>query len=308
LQYPDSRLKVTLTENNDNDNMGYQLTPAERYIHEWAKSRPDQPFCFLDFSDKYAHGTIRNVFSRLKKRGLIRPYCRSSAAFYVHSSAKPKPPSKPMTVTHTVGKCDVRRVQIDLGALLDSLDWEDVCRVHNIVLSFSVSELYDYCLKEHRDRLNKNAGDIKFGSFAWSRERILKIVLHRNEKVTSYLKCSRCPVEVSIEGLVSLAAFLGGVRSRLADYIISHNSQFEDEMIPQVEDWMVVQWHYGRDGRREISGPGVNVTFKTWCDELARIYLRNSDTLLKGRLELVEEPRKPLSQAFAEKIDPNFKR
>ena len=51
---------------NDNDNIGYHLTPAERYIHEWTKLRPDQPFCFLDFTDKYAHGTIRNAFLRLK--------------------------------------------------------------------------------------------------------------------------------------------------------------------------------------------------------------------------------------------------
>ena len=308
LQYPTSSLKMTLLEKNDNDNLeGLQLTPVERYICKWAKPRPDQPFCFLDFLDKYAHGTIRNAFLKLKKLRLIRPYCRSSAAFYTLSASKLKASSKPVTVTHTVGKSNVGRVQITLEALLDSLDWEDLCRVHNIVLSFSADGLYDYYLKEHTPHLNKVSKDIRFGSFNWSESRVLKMVLHRNGKITSYLKCSKCPIEVSIDGLVSLAAFLGGVRVQLVNSATSSNSHLEEQMVPGVDDWIVVQWHYGRDGRREISGPAVNVTFKTWCNELGRIYLRNSDRMLKARIEVVETPRKKLPQAFAKKIDPYFK-
>lgn len=95
--------------------------------------------------------------------------------------------------------------------------------------------------------------------------------------------------------------------TRLVDQNISSDPQFERLIVPRVEDWVVTQWHYGKDGIREFSGPAFNVTFKTWCNKLARIYLKNSSKLLKGRLEIIEEPRKTLSQVFEEKINPKFK-
>ena len=167
--------------------------------------------------------------------------------------------------------------------------------------------LYDYYLKETKYPVNTVSKDIILSKIEWSKGRTLKPVLHHNGKVTTYLKCSNCPVEVSIEGLVSLASFLGGFRIRLVDQNISSDPQFERLIVPRVEDWVVTQWHYGKDGIREFSGPAFNVTFKTWCNKLARIYLKNSSKLLKGRLEIIEEPRKTLSQVFEEKINPKFK-
>ena len=146
--------------------------------------------------------------------------------------------------------------------------------------------------------------DIQLPTTKWFNGRTLKTVLHHNGKVTSYLKCSNCPVEVSIEGLVSLASFLGGIRGQL---IASHNLsalEFEENKIPRVEDWLVVQWHYGRDGRYEVSGPTLNVTFKTWCNNLARIYLKTINNRLRGRLEIIEKPKKTLPEIFEERINP----
>jgi hypothetical protein len=295
-----------MSTTSDNDALEFQLTPVETYIHEWAKARPDQPFCFMDFKDKFAHGTIRNAFSKLRKIGLIKPYCRSGVTFYIHSSSRLKGSSKPLTLTHTVGQCKTGSIKIDLSAFLDSLDWEDVCRVHNVVLSFSVDGFYDL-YRECACAINMTSKDVKFGSFVWSRDRILSVVLHHNGKITSYLKCSECPIEVSLDGLVGLASFLGGIRMRLVDFATSLNSQFEEQLVPKAEDWTVVQWHYGRDSKREISGPAFNITFKAWCNELARIYMRRSGHLYKARLEKIEKPRKPLPEAFAEKIDPYHK-
>ena len=203
---------MTLERKNDGDKIQYKLAPAEQHILKWAKQRPDQPFCFREFLDKYAHGTIRNAFLRLKNLRLIRLYCRSFTAFYVLASSKVKSSSNPVTLTHTGGRHDAKRIKIDLDALLDSLDWEDVCRVHNVVLNFSVDGLYDYYLKETKYPVNTVSKDIILSKIEWSKGRTLKPVLHHNGKVTTYLKCSNCPVEVSIEGLVSLASFLGGFR------------------------------------------------------------------------------------------------
>jgi hypothetical protein len=298
---------MTLKGKDDSDKMQYRLTPSEQYIFEWAKQRPDQPFSFLDFTDKYTHGTIRNAFLRLKNLRLIRLYCRSFSAFYVLSSSKIKHFSKPMTVTHTGGRHGVKRIKFDLDSLLDSLDWEDVCRVHNVVFRFYVDGLYDYCLKKGTYPFNEKSKAITLPTVGWSKGRILKPFLQCNGTVLAYLKCSNCPVEVSIEGLVSLASFLGGIRTRLVELNISSNPQSEPFIVPQVENWVVTQWHYGRDGIREFSGPALNVTFKTWCNKLARIYLKNNNKLLKGRLEIIEVPRKPLPQVFEDKINLEFK-
>jgi len=299
---------MTSAAKNDSDILECSLAPAERCIYGRAKFRPDEPFCFLDFEDKYAHGTIRNAFSKLKKKGLIKLYCRSGPAFYVHSSSKLKVSSKPMTVNHMVGRGGVREVRIDFGAFLDSLDWEDVCRVHDVVLNFFEDELYELFLENGVGHLVRRSQDILFSPFVWSRGRVLKVVLHRNGKVTAYLKCSECPVEVSLSGLASLASFLGGVRIRIVDTATSIDPQFHEQTIPDVSDWIVVQWHYGRNGAREISGPAFNVTFTTWFSELARIYMRHNGQLLKPRLEVIETPKKTLPEAFAEKIDPYYKR
>ena len=299
---------MTSAAKNDSDILECSLTPAERYICERAKFRPDEPFCFLDFKDKYAHGTIRNAFSKLKKTGLIKLYCRSSAAFYVYSSSKLRVSSKPMTVTHMVGRGGVRGVRVDFGAFLDSLDWEDVCKVHDVVFSFFVDGLYGLFLENGVGRLITRSKDIMFSPFVWSRGRVLKVILHSNEKVSAYLRCSACPVEVSLDGLVRLVSFLGGARIRLVDSGTLIDREFDEQNVPDVCDWIVVQWHYGRNGAREISGPAFNVTFKTWFKELARIYMRHNGQLLKPRLEVIESPRKTLPEAFAEKIHPYYRR
>lgn len=282
------------------------LTPAERYIYEEAKRKPDEPFSYLDFKDKYAHGTIRNTFSSLRNKGLIRLYCRSCVAFYVLSSGKPKETPEKMTLHHRVGRGGVRGVKIDFGSFLDSLGWEDVCRVHDVCLVFVVDGLYELFFRYGVGHVVKGSRDIWFGDFVWSRGRVLKVFLHCGGKITCYLKCSECPVEVSLDGLVGLSSFLGGVRVRIVNAAVSVDSDFDEGLIPDVPDWIVSQWHYGRNGAREISGPAFNVTFTTWFGELARIYMRHSSKLLKPRLEIHEKPRKTLPVAFAEKIDPFF--
>lgn len=298
---------MTYTSGSDNDTCEVvedSLTPIEKYIYNYAKRNPDLPFCFLDFTKKYAHGSIRNAFLSLKKRKLIALYCRSGPAFYMLVSSKLKVPPSKMTVHRRGGRYGVGVVRIDFGAFLDSLEWEDVCRVHDVTLVFPAGVLYRLFLAHDVGRLLEVSGDIRFGSFVWSRGRVLKVFLHRGGKVVACLRCSECPVEVSLDGLVSLSSFLGGVRFRLVDAAVSVEPTFDEKLVPDVPDWTVAQWHYGRDGAGEISGPAFNVTFKTWFGELARIYMRRHGRLLKPRLEIHERPRKPLAVAFAEKIDP----
>jgi len=291
---------MTPKRKSDNDKMQHNLTPAEQFILKVAKQRGNQPVCFLDFKDNYSHGTIRNAFSKLKKLRLIKLYCRSSCSFYLSTSSKIQNTRKPMTITHMGGKHDLKNITLDLSSLLDSLEWEDICRVHNITLNFSAKGLYDYYLTDKKFPFNKVSRDIQLLKTKWINGRTLRVILHCNGKVSVYLKCSKYPIEVSIEGLVSLASFLGEIRGQLID-----SNTPDDIQVPLIEDWIVVQWHYGRDGKYEFSGPTLNATFKTWCNNFARIYFKNINNRLRGRLEIIEEPKKPLPEIFEERINLN---
>jgi len=67
-----------------------------------------RPFCYGDFlffeyngeEYKFKHGTIRNIFSNLHKKGDIEKDYRSGPTFYTLPGIKF---GKPMTVNHTVG-------------------------------------------------------------------------------------------------------------------------------------------------------------------------------------------------------------
>lgn len=130
--------------------------------------------------------------------------------------------------------------------------------------------------------------------------------MHPGGNIVSHLKCSEYPIEISLDGLFDLSSFLGGARVRLADRARYLSQDLSDQSFPNVSDWVVVQWHYGRDGSGEVSGPSFNVTFKSWFKELCRIYMHRHGQLLKPRLEVIEQPRKTLVQAFAEKMNPSI--
>ena len=117
------------------------------------------------------------------------------------------------------------------------------------------------------------------------------------------------PIDVSLESLSELSAFLGEVRGHLMDvaHRLHKSNHFIGQIsVPKVPLWSVRSWHYGRDGKEEISGSAFNVTFRTWSGEYSRLYMKRvgADELKKPRMEKIEKPGKPFVQAFHEKLDP----
>jgi hypothetical protein len=113
------------------------LRPVEKNILVYAKTHPDLPFCWREFAHKYAHGTIRNAFSRLAKSKLIELYCRSCDAYYILYKEGRKRTRKAVTLDHMVGKYSIRQLKIDdYVKFLDSLGWEEIWKVHDVVLCF----------------------------------------------------------------------------------------------------------------------------------------------------------------------------
>jgi hypothetical protein len=292
---------VTPLTKNDADNLEEKLRPSEKFILASAKANPDMPFSWREFAHKYEHGTIRNAFSKLAHLRLLELQCRSTDAYYILHTADLRRPRQAVTVTHTGGKYNVRRMKIDnYMEYLDSLGWEEIWKVHDVVLCFEVQGLYEQVTKECRLAANEQSKDIHFLSINWQTNRQLKVFLHRTGTVTCYLKCSVSPVEVTPEGLADLSAVLGKVQTRLEDALYAA-SGITTGTVPCVSSWVVTQWHCGKDGKREISGKSFNITYKTWSGALVRIYLKRHGRKFRPRKETIEQPRKVLPRAFSEK-------
>jgi len=66
--------------------------------------------------------------------------------------------------------------------------------------------------------------------------------------------------------------------------------------VPSVVDWVVTSWHYGKDSLKEVSGASFNVTFQTWSNTFARIYVKRE--LRKVRVEEIQSPNRTVQELF----------
>ena len=299
---------MTHLATNDSDRLEHKeelLSPAETRVFDWIKLDPTRPFCSRDITElpeKYAKGTARNILSKLHILKLIKIYCKDRYTFYIMASSNPSKIKKPVTVSH-MGGSGLRRAQISVSELIDSMSWEEFCKIHDVRLKFQADGLYDLLLKEKVFVPKAISKDIHFGSFIWSKYRSVEVVLHRTETVVFRIDCGRCPVESSAMGFASMAAVLGGIRNELFNSAKAAGSTLNENTMPQVEDWIVAQWHYGRDSAQEFSGEHFNLTFKMWCGILARIYVHQQDRTQKLRIEVIQSPDKTLRRATAEKLN-----
>jgi hypothetical protein len=91
--------------------------------------------------------------------------------------------------------------------------------------------------------------------------------------------CGNLPVAVDVEGLTYFYSVLCGVRAK---YLNSMS-------VPHVGEWIVKQWHYGRDAKNSISGASFDLSFHDWFGNLIRVYTRHKVNG-KVRIERVENP------------------
>jgi len=273
----------TLKPENDSD----ILQPCTKYILQRAQAiqgKEDRLWTFLDFVDKYAAGTIRNNFVTLRKQGLIKRECRDFLAYYKLTGSKPK---KKMTFYHIRGGGGVRGLVVDFVAFVESLPWDDGA-VHDVGLKFVADGLYEL-VPWSTDPCSKDRASPPFVKAGFE----CRVTCHRTGTVTVLVRCANQPFIVSYEGLASLASVLGEVRSELLRF-----AEEKKVIIPVVPDWVVYTWHYGKDTKGVVKGRPFEVSFKTWCGTLGRIYIRRTQQV---RGEHVESPQKSLPVAFAQR-------
>ncbi len=192
--------------------------------------------------------------------------------------------------------------KIDLLSLLDSIAAEELCRVHDVRLTFIAERLYNLLVSKGSYKPEINSKNIFFGCFEWSKYRSVKVYVHCNGTVSFMLNCGNCPIEASASGFVSMAGFLGGIRNQLINECRSLDPPITEASIPSIDLWRVVMWHYGKDSAQGFSGEAFNITFTMWCGLLARIYVHEQDDSRKVRFEVVETPKKSLQEVIAKKL------
>ncbi len=104
-------------------------------------------------------------------------------------------------------------------------------------------------------------------------------------RVQVAVKCGLKPIPFHFRGLTRLTSVLGELKGRLGW-----------NKVPNVVDWVVTSWHYGKDSCKEVSGSGFNVTFGTWSKTLGRIYLKHE--LKKVRVEDIQSPHRSIQELF----------
>lgn len=281
------------------------LSPAERDALRWIALDPTRPFCSKDLIEQVprikSKGTARNVIWKFsKKLAVIESYAKSRYSFYKLKSIKRSQMTKPVTI-YPMGVSGLRHARINLFSLLESIPWEELCKVHDIRLIFESKELYESLVIMGIYKPDPYSKDIPLSLFPWTNYRSIQVICHNSGKVSLVLDCSNCPVETSAADFVDMAAFLGGIRNELLNLCKAQN--MPNEKMPLVADWLVVAWHYGRDSAQEFSGEAFNITFKMWCGILARIYTHHQDKKQKVRIEVAQTPNKSLKDLASQKLN-----
>lgn len=209
-----------------------------------------------------------------------------------------------MTITHMGGRHSGKRMQMSYLSYIESFGWEEIWRVHDICLCFRVEGLYLKMLAKGMFCYAQSK-DINFLDVCLQGHLYLRVFLHRTGSVTCYVKCSQHPIEVTPEGLVDFTSILGKVASFLEEAVESSSFVFKRSVVPDVSSWVVMQWHFGKDGKKEISGKSFHVTYRNWSGALIRVYLKKMGDKFRARKEVIEQPRKPLPEAFVEKMLPD---
>jgi hypothetical protein len=150
--------------------------------------------------------------------------------------------------------------------------------------------------------VNWQSKDIMFLEVVTPGNLRLTVVLHRTGSVSCYVKCSFHPIEVTPEGLVDFTSVLAKVAAILEESAESSSFMFKRSVVPSVSSWVVMQWHFGKDGKKEISGKSYHVTYRNWSGALIRVYLKKMGDKFRARKEVIEQPKKPLPTAFAENM------
>jgi hypothetical protein len=218
-------------------------------------------------------GTIYNLLWMLKQRGVIETDGGIPVRRY--RLLQKRSESHPIG-GHRRGKFGPLVIKLGFLDYLKTLPFEDVRRIHDIRLWTPIGKV---------DFADKKWKYVKTQRVYCRRERVdekYRFVFRAYEKARTLevcLACTNAPIAVDIAGLNRLYSVLCSVRARFL------NSQ----SVPHAGDWILKQWHFGKDAKNTIAGMSFETTWHDFHGDLVRVYTSKSVDS-KVRVERIESP------------------
>jgi hypothetical protein len=272
---------ITMTKHDDKE---VTATICRNHILNVARSN-DCAFTYKDLSsDRFTYGTLRNNVSKLRRTGKVLKLPKENPARFILKEWASRPEYSRWV---ECDKVPMRGERKDFAGLVESLDWGELAYVHDVKVEFDVVRVsgvssdcgWRWYPKSHS--WVRSFDDLEFP---------LTVQVYDTRRVQVSVQCSLKPIPFSFGGLTRLTSVLGELKGKLAW-----------KGLPNVADWIVTSWHYGKDCRQEVSGASLSVTFETWSRTLARIYAKSE--LKKIRVEEIQSPRRTIQELFAKVMD-----
>jgi hypothetical protein len=267
-----------------------------------------RPASFLDFLPSFeiegneyhiTHGTLRNIFSSLRRTRQIQIAFKTNQTFYTLPGIT-FGRSKMMTRYHTgvpssADNDSIYRLIQDLPLGRKAL--------HDIHLRFNVKDSWSV-LSMLSFKIDSVSKDIRLP--VWDiRDLSIKTTVHKTDTVSVVVGGSYYPVAVDFNGLIRLSNALTIVEERLSKLIQATRKQDDGRLlVPDHMGWIVTMWHFGADGVTEYAGEKFSCTWEVGQNALVRAYTKDfRDGKTHIRLEKQEYPRKILACAIEEKLN-----
>ena len=303
---------------NHNDDKLSKLDEAMRKHVEYLVLKEGRSFSFHDFLNfevdglqyHMSGGTFRNKVSALVKNGEVEVAYYSSIAFYTIKGVNF---TKQMALYHTGGTlsssssiCSPQELRCiknhPVYRVIQNIPF-DKSALHDIRLRVTVNGLWHLLSRipiQHIDAISKDIHVIK--------EEInqldFKVTVHRTDTVSVVIGCSFSPVAVDIAGVNRLSNGLTLIHDRLERLVNDkRDGNCNDNpgpliIIPNHMTWTVTMWHFGADSSVLYKGKSFHASWKVAENALIAFY---SKVWIRG--ERQEHPRKPLDEAFDEKLN-----
>lgn len=248
----------------------------------------DRAFTYSDLMSKshFAYGTLRNVISSLRKEKKILKLAKENPARFILEEWKNRPEYRRCIESYS-NPMRGQELVFDFCGFVESLDWSELLYVHDVRVEFDAVYLARVGSNFGWRWQPKNRGWVrKFDDFEYP----LTVQVYDTGRVQVVVRCSLKPIPFGFDGLTRLTSVLGELKGRLGW-----------SNVPNVADWIVTSWHYGKDSCNEVCGSSFNVTFKAWSGALARIYAKSE--LKKIRAEEMQSPRRTIQEIFREVVN-----
>jgi len=258
-----------------NDDTTMTTTTCRSHILAEAK-RLNRAFGYLDLTDRFAYGTLRNTIIELRKEGKILKLPKENSARFILPEWASRPEYSCVQKNDKKGM----GVRFDFLSFLGGLGWGSVLAVHALKLRFGVYSfgwLGDGWEYHKRSRSYRRRFVLSYP---------VSVQCFDTGTVLVSVKASVRPFRLDFDGLLSLASLLGELRACL-----------RAPCIPEPSKWLIVQWHLNRDSEEiSVDGLSFHVTFRDFFHDVARIYFKHE--LNKVRVEAVQSPKRTVKDVF----------